>query len=97
MGGGGHKNAAGFEMVAPEYDEEKGITVWGIDSESLEPIVEPMLGLDQLVKPIEGTFPEDPAAPDSKSPEYFNEVVTSLEESTEETESLSSREEKRHD
>lgn len=28
MGGGGHKNAAGFSMNAPEYDPRNGITLW---------------------------------------------------------------------
>ena len=28
MGGGGHKNAAGFSFMSPSYDVERGITLW---------------------------------------------------------------------
>jgi len=28
LGGGGHKNAAGFTMNSPDYDADKGMTIW---------------------------------------------------------------------
>jgi len=34
MGGGGHKNAAGFSMNAPAYDMKNGITLWNNTEDS---------------------------------------------------------------
>ena len=33
MGGGGHKNAAGFSFMSPSYDVERGITLWSKEPE----------------------------------------------------------------
>ena len=36
MGGGGHKNAAGFSFMSPSYDVERGITLWSKEPEEGE-------------------------------------------------------------
>ncbi len=104
MGGGGHKNAAGFEMVTPSYDSEtlepceenrdwaEGLT----DDEILDKFGDEEMKatidykMEQASNFVEGIvkFPVDPAAPDPKSPEYFNEVITELD-----TSDMSSKEE----
>jgi len=38
MGGGGHKNAAGFSMDTPRFDKEQGITIWSNEAKEVDKI-----------------------------------------------------------
>ena len=35
FGGGGHKNAAGFSLDTPGFDQEKGITLWSTPTDNM--------------------------------------------------------------